>query len=193
MATKDRLSTAKAALIRALEITEKLLSGFPIPGAKGTIEAVLDIIKEAEVCAEIQPRVSSSQSPLQRTATNATLCNEVRVHIQRLYDELLWPLDGRPIEDIPEDTRAAVERYTEYVSIVSFGNRCLINDYRSIGLGLQQLSQPKADEYGRFRRWIHSKDLEVDIRKVLDLLQLSTRAYAVSFARDGERIVCSHV
>ena len=50
MPKKELLDTAKAALIRALEVTEKLLDGFPIPGAKGTIGAVLDIIEEAEVC-----------------------------------------------------------------------------------------------------------------------------------------------
>ena len=55
MEKKKHLRTAKAGLIRALEITEKLLDGFPIPGAKGTIGAVLEIIKEAEVCAKIQP------------------------------------------------------------------------------------------------------------------------------------------
>ena len=49
MANQERLHTARATLIRALELTEKLLDGFPIPGAKGTIAAVLEIIKEAEV------------------------------------------------------------------------------------------------------------------------------------------------
>ena len=53
MAKEEHLGTAKAALRRALEITEKLLDGFPIPGAKGTIAAVLQIINEAEVCTEI--------------------------------------------------------------------------------------------------------------------------------------------
>jgi hypothetical protein len=50
MGRKEQLGTAKAALVRALELTEKLLDGFPIPGAKGTIGAVLHIIGEAEVC-----------------------------------------------------------------------------------------------------------------------------------------------
>ena len=54
MAKEERLRTAKAALIRALEITEKLLDGFPIPGAKGTIGAVLQIINDAEVCTQVQ-------------------------------------------------------------------------------------------------------------------------------------------
>ena len=54
MAKKEHLSTARAALKRALEVTEKLLDGFPIPGAKGTIGAVLQIINEAEVCTKIQ-------------------------------------------------------------------------------------------------------------------------------------------
>ena len=57
MAKKEHLHTAKAALIRALEITESLLGGFPIPGAKGAIGAVLQIVNEAEVCAEIQLRL----------------------------------------------------------------------------------------------------------------------------------------
>ena len=56
MAKEERLRTAKAALIRALEITEKLLDGFPIPGAKGTIGAVLQIINEAEVCTKAELR-----------------------------------------------------------------------------------------------------------------------------------------
>ena len=54
MAKQERLNTAKAALIRALEISEQLLDGFPIPGAKGTIGAALEIIKEAEVCTKLQ-------------------------------------------------------------------------------------------------------------------------------------------
>ena len=53
MAKREHLRTAKAALIRSLEITEKLLDGFPIPGAKGTIGAVLHIIDDAEVCTKV--------------------------------------------------------------------------------------------------------------------------------------------
>ena len=56
MAKREHLRTAKAALIRSLEITEKLLDGFPIPGAKGTIGAVLHIIDDAEVCTKVQLR-----------------------------------------------------------------------------------------------------------------------------------------
>ena len=50
----DLLDTAKALLVEALEMAERLLSGFPIPGAKGTIGAVLHIIAEAEVCTEVK-------------------------------------------------------------------------------------------------------------------------------------------
>ena len=57
MAKEERLRTAKAALIRTLEITEKLLDGFPIPGVKGTIGAVLQIINDAEVRTEAQLRL----------------------------------------------------------------------------------------------------------------------------------------
>ena len=46
----DLLDTAKALLVEALTVAEKLLDGFPIPAAKGTIGAVLHFISEAEVC-----------------------------------------------------------------------------------------------------------------------------------------------
>ena len=45
------------------------------------------------------------------------------------------------------------------------------------------------DEYGGFRRWIHSKDMEGDIRMVMDLIRLDTEAHMVSLARVRERIV----
>ena len=124
MANREQLRTAKATLTRALELTEKLLDGFPIPGAKGTIAAVLEIIKEAEVCAKIQSHFLLSLSSLQRTTANAELCNELRVHILRLHDQLLQPLVGKTEADIPKDTRVAVEDYIEYIGIASFGNRC---------------------------------------------------------------------
>ena len=50
----DLLHTAKALLVEALRMAEKLLDGFPIPGAKGTIGAVLHIIAEAEVCTRVK-------------------------------------------------------------------------------------------------------------------------------------------
>ena len=46
------------------------------------------------------------------------------------------------------------------------------------------------DEYGGFRRWIHSKEMEGDIRMVMDLIRLDTEAHMVSLASSGERIVC---
>ena len=50
----DLLDTAKALLVGALKMAEKLLNGFPIPAAKGTIGAVLHIIAEVEVCNEVK-------------------------------------------------------------------------------------------------------------------------------------------
>ena len=47
-------SAAKASLVHALKMTEKLLDGLPIPAAKGTIGAVLYIITEAEVCTGVK-------------------------------------------------------------------------------------------------------------------------------------------
>ena len=47
------LHKAKALLVETLTITEKLLDGFPIPGAKGIIGAALHFIAEAEVCTAV--------------------------------------------------------------------------------------------------------------------------------------------
>ena len=50
----EQLITAKALLVHALQTTQSLLDGFPIPGAKGTIDTVLHIINEAEVCTGVK-------------------------------------------------------------------------------------------------------------------------------------------
>ena len=63
-------------------------------------------------------------------------------------------------------------------------NGRLINDYRCIGLGLQQLSQPKKYKYGLLRRWIRSKEMEGEVRKLMEHIELNTRSYMVSFKRD---------
>ena len=54
MGRDDLLDTAKGLLVEALKISEKLLDGLPIPGAKGTIGAVLHFIAEAEVCTGLE-------------------------------------------------------------------------------------------------------------------------------------------
>ena len=63
----------------------------------------------------------------------------------------------------------------------------LTNGHRRIRCGLQQLRRPDMDEYGRFRRWIHSKETEGDVRMVMDLIRLDTEAHMVSLARAGEK------
>ena len=50
----DLLDTAKALLVEALTMAEKLLDGSPIPAAKGTIGVVLHFIAEAEVCTGVK-------------------------------------------------------------------------------------------------------------------------------------------
>ena len=50
----DLLDTARALLVEALKVAEKLLDGFPIPAAQGTVGAVLHFIAEAEVCTEVK-------------------------------------------------------------------------------------------------------------------------------------------
>ena len=75
----------------------------------------------------------------------------------------------------------------------SFENGGLTDGHRRIRSGLQRLRRPEMDEYGRFRRWIHSKEMEGDIRMVMDLIRLDTEAHMVSILRDGEDIMCSLV
>ena len=111
------------------------------------------------------------------------------MHIEGIHSQLLRPLVGRTEDDIPKDTRAAVDNYLEYVAMVPFGSGCLIDDHRRIGRGLQRLRRPRINEYGRFRRWLHSREIEGDIRMVIDLIRLDTEAHMVSLTRDMERIV----
>jgi hypothetical protein len=47
--SSDARSLAKSALTLTLELAEKALDGLPIPGAKGTIGAVLRVMKNVEV------------------------------------------------------------------------------------------------------------------------------------------------
>ena len=49
--------------------------------------------------------------------TNTELCDELTVHIEGIHNQLLRPLVGRTEDDIPKDTRAAVEDYIEYVAM----------------------------------------------------------------------------
>ena len=81
-----------------------------------------------------------------------------------------------------------MEKYVEYVRVVSFGNRCLIDDYRCIGHGLEQLSQPKMDKNGLLSRWIHSKEMEDEMRDLMKHIELNTRSYMVSLPREWERL-----
>ena len=93
-------------------MTEKLLDGFPIPAAKGTIGTVLHIITEAEVCTEVKLCHCNILSPSQRTAANAELCDKLREHIEGLYEQLIRPLVGKNEDDIPHDMRLALEDFT---------------------------------------------------------------------------------
>ena len=113
----------------------------------------------------------------------------MRVHIEGIHNQLLRPLVGKAEDDIPKDTRAAVEDYTEYVGMVSFGGGRLIHNYRRIRHGLQQLRHPRMKDYGRFLRWLYSRQIEGDIRMVIDHIRLDTEAHMVSFTREVERVV----
>ena len=115
------------------------------------------------------------------------------MHIEGIHNQLLQPLVGKTEDGIPKDTRAAVEDYAQYVTMGSFGRRCSIHDYRRIGRGLQQLRRPRMNEYGQFRRWLHSREIEGDIRMVIELIRLDTQAHMVSLTRDVERIVYSPI
>ena len=67
------------------------------------------------------------------------------MHIEGIHNQLLRPLVGKTEDDIPKDTRVAVEDYTQYVAMVLFGCGCLIQfmiigglDMASDGFGVQE-------------------------------------------------------
>ena len=67
-----------------------------------------------------------------------------------------------------------------------------MNDHRRIGRGLQRLKHPKLDGYGQFRSWLHSREIEGDIRMIMDLIRLDTKAHMVSLRGTG-RVICTHL
>ena len=71
----------------------------------------------------------------------------------------------------------------------SFENERFTDDRRRIRFGLQKLKRPEMDEFAGLQRWIHSKEMEGDIRMVMDLIRLDTEAHMVNLAKDRERIV----
>ena len=111
-----------------------------------------------------------SLSPSQRTATNAELCDELRKHILGLHKQLIQPLVGKTEDSIPPDMLVALEDFTEYVAFVSFGNGRLIESHRRIGRGLERLRHPKLSKYGRFHHFLLAKEIEGDLRMVMDLI-----------------------
>ena len=120
-ARDDILDTAKALLVGALKMTEKLLDDFPVPGAKGTFGAVLHIIAEAEVCTGMNICYFRILIAVKRTAANAELCDELREHIVGLHHQLIVPLVGKTEADIPADTLVALEDFTGYVVLFPLG------------------------------------------------------------------------
>src|SRR5258706_6708716 len=121
MGRHELLDTAKALLVEALKMAEKLLDGFPIPAAKGTIGAVLHFIAEAEVCTRMKLCYFSTFIASQRTAANAGLCDELREHILGLHNQLIQPLVGKKEDDIPHGTLAALKDFTGYVALFHLG------------------------------------------------------------------------
>ena len=61
----------------------------------------------------------------------------------------------------------------------SLGNGFLINGHRRIERGLQRLKHPRLSEYGRFRRFLLAKEIEDDLRMVMDLIRLDTESHLV--------------
>ena len=114
-------SAAWNSLVQTLKVTEKLLDGFPIPGAKGTIGAFLHIIDQVEVCTGVNLCYFVSLSPSQKSATNDQLCRELRKRIEELQDQVLRPLASKGKEQIPPDTLIAFNRFMQCVALFPLG------------------------------------------------------------------------
>ena len=113
MGEDERLLTAKGSLVHTLKMTQSLLVSFPIPFARETIDAVLHIITEAEVRTKVEHCYFVSLLPSQRTAVNAELCDKLKEHILRLHNQLIQPLVGKKVEEIPDDTLVALGDFTK--------------------------------------------------------------------------------
>ena len=94
----ESLRTAKASLVQALTITEKLLDGCPIPGVKGTIGGVLHIITEAEVCTGMKLcYVSIFIAVTENRRERKTLCRTESAHrgaLQSTHSASGWQKGG---------------------------------------------------------------------------------------------------
>ena len=75
--------------------------------------------------------------------------------------------------------------------IVSSGNGLCTNGRRRIERGLQRLRHPRLSEYGRFRRFLLAKEIEGDLRMVMELIRLDTDSHLVRLARGEQTTVCS--
>jgi len=71
----------------------------------------------------------------------------------------------------------------------------LIDRHRRIGRGLQRLRHPRLSEYGRFRRCLHSKEIEGELRMVMDFIRLDSRRQGAleKLRRAPEAKLDSHV
>ena len=184
-------NTAKALLVEALTMTEKLLDGFPIPAAKGTIGAVLHFIAEAEVCTGVKLRYFSIFIAVtEDRRERRTSWQPERAHRgapQSTHSASSWQNGGGYISWYA----SCVERLHGVCGIVPFRNGLLIDGHRHIGRGLERLRHPKLSQYGRFRRYVFAKEIEGDLRMVMDLIRLDTASHLVRLARGGETIVGS--
>ncbi|KJA14825.1 hypothetical protein HYPSUDRAFT_80696 [Hypholoma sublateritium FD-334 SS-4] len=83
--------TAKAAAITALSLAEKILDGLPVPGAKGTIGAVLLIIQKID-----------------KASANVETLKTLESQVNQLRDKALIPFHDNQ-QNLPDDLRKDLE------------------------------------------------------------------------------------
>ncbi|KAI0318900.1 hypothetical protein OF83DRAFT_1170663, partial [Amylostereum chailletii] len=89
--SKEATRTAKAALLRTLQVAEKALDGVPVPGGKAGVGALLEI-----------PRA------IARSSQNVEDLEKLTEYVEIMQTDVLTPVRDAP--DITPETRNALER-----------------------------------------------------------------------------------
>ncbi|KAI0064287.1 WD40 repeat-like protein [Artomyces pyxidatus] len=85
--------TAKAALTGTLTIAANVLDGLPVPGAKGSINAVLSVI-----------------AGIDRTSSNVESLQKLESHVKLIFDVVLEPISKMEPSSVPSGLKADTER-----------------------------------------------------------------------------------
>ncbi len=111
----SRWRTAKASLTTVLDFALIAIDGFPIPGVKAVLSAVVLTISKIDVCypSAFRSRFYSAhdrQFLRQTMKSNAKTLGLLQTHVETLCAYVVVPLKQMEEEDIPYDLKESVQR-----------------------------------------------------------------------------------